>query len=91
MKLESPGDQIIEAMHHALPGKRDEFHLALITRLEAHGIACRDVQPEAARCGPVKAQGGVRLKEVVVAPNLNRAIARVGHFQNKRGKAKIRL
>jgi len=78
-------------MHHSLPGERDQFHLAFVARLEAHGITCRDVQPEAARCGPVKAQRCIRLKEVIVTPNLNRAIARVGHFQNTRGKAKIRL
>jgi len=38
-KIREPGDQIIEAMHHALPGERDQFHLAFIARLEAHGIA----------------------------------------------------
>lgn len=78
-------------MHYSLTGERDQLHLALVARLEAHGITRRDIQPEAARCGPVKAQRCVRLKEVVVTPNLNGAIARVGHFQNKRGKAKIRL
>ena len=78
-------------MHHALTGERDQFHLAFIARLEAHGIARRDIQAKATRCSTIKAQRDVRFKEVIVAAHLNRAITRVGHFENDRRKTRIGL
>lgn len=78
-------------MHHALPGEGDQFHLALITRFEACGIACGDVQTEAARSGTIKAQSRVGLEEMVVTADLNGTVAGVGHAEHFGFQAHIGL
>ena len=55
----------------------DEAHAAALAGLEAHGGPRGNVQAETARLLAVESQGRVGLKEMIVAADLDRAVAHV--------------
>ena len=69
---------VVKSVNAALSGQRDEFDLPLISRFEAHGRACGDVEPEAARGFPIKPQRRINLVKVEMAADLHGPVARVG-------------
>src|SRR5215203_3351714 len=71
-------DVLPEAVDLALARERHERHLARRPGLEAHGRAGRDVEAHAAGLVAIEAERGVGLVEVVVGPDLDRPVARVG-------------
>ncbi len=74
------GHSVIETIYHALTGERHQFDFPHISRLETDGVACGDVQAEAAGGCAVEVQGAVGLVKVVVAAYLYGTVSGIGHF-----------
>jgi hypothetical protein len=68
----------VEAEHRALAGQHHQRDLARLAGLEAHGGAGGDVEAEALGAVAVELQRRVGLIEMVVAADLDRAVAGVG-------------
>ena len=62
-------------MNDHFPGDLDEFHGLGLARLKPHGSPRRDVEPVAIGFRAVEAQVRVSFDEVIVAPDLDRAVA----------------
>ena len=71
-------DLAAEAVDDALAAKGDEGDVAFLAGFEAGGGAGGDVEALAAGGGAVEAEGGVGFGEVVVAADLDGAVAGVG-------------
>ena len=74
-----------------LPGQGHEGHIALITGLKPDSGTGRNIQPPAASLVAIEAESRIHLKKVKVRPDLNGAIARIGHRQRHHLFAGIQL
>ena len=61
---------------HARAGELHQFDLFLLARLEAHGGPGGDIQPHAAALVAIEMQRVVHFEEMIVAADLNGAVAR---------------
>jgi hypothetical protein len=71
-------DLLVETENAAAPGERDKYHLSALARLEPDGCSGGDIKAQAARCRSVEVERRVCLGKMIVASDLNRAVARVG-------------
>ena len=72
-----------------LPGNLDERDAFGFARFESHRSARRYVQASAGRGLPIELERPIRLREVIVAADLNRPIAEVGDFDLNRLTARV--
>src|SRR3546814_1215306 len=67
-----------ESDHGTAAAIGDQRHLAALPRLEPHRRARRDIEALAVCRLPVEQQGGVGLREMIVAADLDRPVAAIG-------------
>src|SRR5215831_7619312 len=75
--VHGPVGQVVEPSHRRGPTQGDQRHRLLHTRLEAHGVAGRNVEPHAERLRALERERPVGLEEVEVARDLDGAITGV--------------
>ena len=91
MPIERPHDLLAKAIDLARPGERNQIDGASLSRLEAHGSAGSDVEPEPEGRGAVERQRRIGLGEVVVRPDLDRAVAGVGDRDRQHLAADVQI
>ena len=67
------------AVHDAGAGKRNQSDLFFFTRLESRGRAGGDIQAHAVGGAAIEMQGAVDFIEMIMAADLNGAIAGIFH------------
>src|SRR3546814_439463 len=67
-----------ESDHGTAAAIGDQRHLAALPRLEPHRRARRDIEALAVCRLPVEQQGGVGLREMILAADLDRPVAAIG-------------
>src|SRR5690606_34751508 len=73
------------AVHMAVTSKRNQLHGALLSRFEAYGCACSDVQAKTPCLSPIECQRSVSFEEVVVGAHLYRAVSLVDDIDDAGG------
>src|SRR5512143_4056167 len=89
--IERSHDAAVEAEDPPGAADRDETHVALLSRLEAHGRPGGNVEAPAARLVAIEAQRRIRLIEMEMAAALDRPVAAVGDAQRDGVGAGIEL
>src|SRR5688572_3477199 len=89
--LQLSHDLLLESVDLAFAAKRHQRHVAFLARLEADRCSGGYVQTHAARLLPVEAERLVGLEEMVVAADLDWAIARIGDLQRDRRQTAVEL
>src|SRR5262249_31356104 len=80
-----------EPLHDARTGIGDEPDAAAFARLEAHGRSRWNVETETACLRAVELKRWVRFVEMIVAADLDRAVAAVNDDKLERGAAGVQL
>ena len=74
-------DGLLEPVDLSCARIGNEPDFARLTRFEAHGGSCRDIQAVTNGKLSLKGEGRVALREMIMTANLDRPVARIGDLK----------